>query len=186
MMGIATATRTAQDAVAAVASGCRVAATRKTTPGFRAFEKQAVADGSGDPHRAGLHDAVLVKDNHRAAGGLDAVLAALRARYPKGSTEITWLEVEVESLAEAHIAVAHQADWILIDNHDPAAFAELACAIRAMDPAVRIEASGGITPETAPQYAALADRISMGCLTQSVRVIDVGLDWTESLRETRA
>lgn len=173
MSGIATTTHTIQELVAAVNPRCRVAATRKTTPGFRRLEKKAVVHGGGDPHRYGLFDQVLVKDNHRAArGDLPELLAALReARHDE------LIEVEVETEADALTAARAGAQILLLDNRDPAEAERIARAARGVAPGVRIEVSGGITAANAADYARFADRISMGHLTQGARAADVALDW---------
>lgn len=173
MSGIASATRRVQDIIADVSPTCRVAATRKTTPGFRVFEKRAVVHGGGDPHRYGLFDQVLVKDNHRAAWpDLASLIARVRAANPTLA-----IEVEVESLAEAETAARCGVDWILIDNLGPDETARIARHVRSLSAGVRIEASGGITAETAPAYAPHVDRVSMGAITQSARAVDLSLEW---------
>lgn len=170
MCGIAT--RTA-DLVAAVAgTGCRVAATRKTTPGLRALEKYAVMCGGGAPHRYGLDDAVLIKDNHLVvAGGITAAVAA--ARRAVGHTVI--VEVEVVDPAGLDEAIAAGADVVLLDNMSPG---EVRRAVEVADGRVTLEASGGITPETIGAYAATGvDLVSLGWLTHSVPTLDVALDF---------
>ncbi|HLE97451.1 MAG TPA: carboxylating nicotinate-nucleotide diphosphorylase [Candidatus Thermoplasmatota archaeon] len=172
MSGIATATRDVQRVVAVANPRCRVAATRKTTPGFRAFEKKAVALGGGEPHRQGLWDAFLVKDNHLAIVK-DPAEAVRRCRALLPGRPV---EVEADSQAQAVAAARAGADWVLLDNMPPEEVAGAARAIRAVAPACRIEVSGGLTPERCAAYAPFADRLSLGWLTHSARSLDVGLD----------
>jgi nicotinate-nucleotide pyrophosphorylase (carboxylating) len=167
MGGVATATRLLAD------KGARVAGTRKTTPGFRAFEKEAIRIGGGDPHRMGLWDAAMVKDNHLAAVGGDVAAAVreLRTRHPG-----LLVECEVESLADAQAAAAAGAHWILIDNQRPEVGAAWAAEVARLHPGVRFEASGGVTPDTIAAYG-WADRVSLGWLTQKALCADVALEW---------
>jgi nicotinate-nucleotide pyrophosphorylase (carboxylating) len=179
MSGIATLTRRLVDEVHSVNPGVRIAATRKTTPGFREFEKKAVLLGGGDPHRYGLFDAILVKDNHiRIAGG---VVEALK-RAKKGSFTKK-VEVEAETREDAILAADNGADIILIDNFPPKEFVALAADLKKRRPGIMIEASGGITPETVREYAKGADVISLGWLTHSVRSIDFSMDIRRAPRE---
>ncbi len=175
MSGIATQTRDLAERLARQCSGCMVAGTRKTTPGFRAFEKEAITIGGGDPHRFGLYDAMMVKDNHRAvAGDVAAATARLRAAHPD-----KLLEVEVESLEDAMAAAGAGAHWLLIDNQAPATGREWAEAVWAQHPNIKIEASGGITPDNISDYG-WADRVSLGALTHHAVSIDFGLDWEQA------
>ncbi len=173
MSGIASLTRTLMEQLATKDCGAVVAATRKTTPGFRVFEKEAVRIGGGDPHRAGLWDAAMVKDNHIAA--CDGDVAAAVSRVRKAHPKLT-ITCEVESLDQALAAAKAGADWLLIDNQAPATGKAWAMKIWDKFPGVKIEASGGITPETVAQYG-WADRISLGWLTQKAPAKDIGLDW---------
>lgn len=177
MSGVATKTRHVVERLDGAAPDegriCQVAATRKTTPGFRHFEKEAVRLAGGEPYRAGLYDAAMVKDNHRAAmGDVGRAVREIRRTWPgKGIT------VEVESREDALAAAAAGTDWILIDNQAPATGKAWADAVRGAHPDVRIEASGGITPARVADYA-WADRVSLGALTQDVRSIDFSLEMT--------
>jgi len=175
MSGIATATRQ-------VLAVCRernpaiiVAATRKTTPGFRRYEKKAVMLGGGDPHRYRLDDAILIKDNYLAVVGSisEAVTRARKYSFTKK------VEVEVVSLEGAKEAAAAGADIVLLDNMSPGEAAECAAAIKAIDSRIVVEASGGIKMENAPLYAVGVDVISLGWLTHSSRAVDLSLDITE-------
>ena len=171
MCGIATETRRFVDAVAG--TPCRVLDTRKTAPGLRPFDRQAVRDGGGSNHRYDLSRMVLVKDNHRRlAGGVTRAVAGARAGAPSLP-----IEVEVESEDELLEAAAAGADWVLIDNQTPETVARwCALARRAPKPPL-VEASGNISLDTVRGYAeAGADAVSVGALTHSVRAADVSLE----------
>jgi nicotinate-nucleotide pyrophosphorylase (carboxylating) len=173
LSGVATATR---DAVARLEGlPTRVAATRKTTPGLRALEKHAVRLGGGTPHRYGLDDAVLVKDNHVAlAGGIAE--AVRRARASVG--HLVKVEVEVDTLAQLDEALAAGVEVVLLDNMDPATLRE---AVRRARGRALTEASGGIRPETIRAVGETGvDVVSLGWLTHSAPSLDVALD-VESL-----
>jgi nicotinate-nucleotide pyrophosphorylase (carboxylating) len=177
MSGVASLTRALQEELARACSAAMVAGTRKTTPGFRAFEKEAIALGGGEPHRMGLHDAVLLKDNHLAAAGSvgDAVGKA------KAANPGLPVECEVESLDDAREAARAGADWLLIDNHAPETGKAWAEALWQDFPQLKVEASGGIRPDTVAAYG-WADRISLGWLTQKAPAKDFGLDWDSGPR----
>jgi nicotinate-nucleotide pyrophosphorylase (carboxylating) len=172
MCGIATATRRFVDAVAG--TGCRILDTRKTAPGLRAFDRQAVRDGGGTNHRDGLYDAVLIKDNHlRLAGGVRAAVSRARSLAPTGIR----IEVEVESEEDLREAMAAKADAVLIDNQTPETVRRWCRIAREADPAPWIEASGGIQLENVRSYAeAGPDAISIGALTHSVIAADIALE----------
>lgn len=172
MCGIATETRRLQSLVTAANPACRVAGTRKTTPGFRAFEKRAIAVGGGDPHRYGLYDGVLIKDNHLFA--LGSVAAAV-ARGKKARLALP-IEVEVSSRRDAVEAARAGADWILLDNMPVTGARAAAQAARNVNPRVRIECSGGLRPERLASFARFSDRLSLGRLTHSARSADVSLE----------
>jgi nicotinate-nucleotide pyrophosphorylase (carboxylating) len=171
MCGIATATRRFVDAVAG--TGCRIMDTRKTAPGLRPFDRQAVRDGGGVNHRYDLAEMVLIKDNHRRlAGGVARAVAAARAGAP--GVEV---EVEVESEAELQEAIAACADRILIDNQPPATVARWCAIVRAAERRPFIEASGNMRLDTVRAYAeAGVDEVSVGSLTHSVAAADVSLE----------
>ncbi len=145
--------------------------TRKTLPGLRRLEKYAVRMGGGTNHRMGLHDAVLVKDNHIAvAGGIAAAVAKVRACVP-GDIPI---EVEVTSLGEVRQALEAGAELILLDNMDLDTMAQ---AVRLIDNRALSEASGNIGLENVRAVAQTGvDRISIGALTHSVRAVDLSLE----------
>jgi nicotinate-nucleotide pyrophosphorylase (carboxylating) len=172
MCGIATLTRRLQDKVDGVNKRCRVAGTRKTTPGFRSYEKEAIVHGGGETHRYGLYDAVLIKDNHLAL--IDDLGEAL-ARVRKKAKGLV-VEVEVTTIKQAETAAAAQVDWVLIDNQSPLEARKIATATRKIDAEVRIEVSGGITEANIAKYARFADRVSIGLLTHSAPAADVTLD----------
>ena len=163
MSGIATLTRQVVDSCRKANPNIVIAATRKTTPGFRRYEKKAVRLGGGDPHRFGLDDAFLIKDNHLTAVG--SVFRAVRRAqsYSFGKK----VEVEVETLEQAQEAARASADIILLDNMTPAQAKECYVAVKAIDQRIRVEVSGGITPKNARTYARYADVISLGALTHS-------------------
>lgn len=172
MCGIATATRRYVDAVAG--TPCRILDTRKTAPGLRPFDRQAVRDGGGTNHRYDLSAMVLIKDNHRRlGGGVAAAVAAARAAAPAGLP----LEVEVETEEELRAALAAGADWILIDNQKAATVARWCRIARERGRGPRIEASGGMRLDRVRAYAeAGADAISVGALTHSVVAADISLE----------
>lgn len=167
------ATLTARWVAALAGTRAKVRDTRKTTPGLRALEKYAVRCGGGVNHRMSLSDAALVKDNHvLAAGGVAAAFAKVRA------LEATLpVEIEVDSLAGLKEAIAAGADLVLLDNFS---IEEMAAAVRLVadgGSGVRLEASGGLTLETAGAVAETGvDYIAVGELTHSARVLDLGLD----------
>ncbi|MFW6599830.1 carboxylating nicotinate-nucleotide diphosphorylase [Propionibacteriaceae bacterium Y2011] len=150
----------------------RIRDTRKTLPGLRILQKYAVRCGGGVNHRMGLGDAALIKDNHvAAAGSLGAAFAAVRAAAPDVP-----VEVECDTLAQVAEALAIGAEEILLDNMSPDAMRE-AVRLAADRPGVRLEASGGLTlPDAAAVAATGVDFISVGALTHSTTVLDLGLD----------
>jgi nicotinate-nucleotide pyrophosphorylase (carboxylating) len=177
LSGIATLTRRYVDEAAGTPAS--VSDTRKTTPGLRAFEKYAVRAGGGRNHRAGLYDAVLVKDNHVAAAG--GVAAALRSvlSHPIGDLVV---EVEVDSLSELAEALDGGARAVLLDNMSPAQTAEAVALVRGRPggDAVWIESSGGITLQNIRAYAeAGVNTISVGALTHSAPSVDIALDFDQ-------
>jgi nicotinate-nucleotide pyrophosphorylase (carboxylating) len=169
MSGVATMSHRAAEAVAG--TNASVLDTRKTTPGHRALDKYAVRVGGCRNHRAGLDDAVLIKDNHiRAAGGITPAVEAARART--GPTQL--VEVEVTTPAELDEALAAGADLILLDNHSPE---ELRRAVARTAGRARLEASGGITLDNLAEVAGTGvDYISLGALTHSAGSLDFSLE----------
>ncbi len=171
MSGIATLTRALVDRCHRINPKVKVAATRKTTPGFREYEKKAVAIGGGYPHRMGLYDAILIKNNHiELAGGVNEALA--RARRGGSRRKV---EIEVESREQAMAAVENGAYIIMLDNFEPADARKLAREPKRIKPSVLIEASGGIRPDNIEQFAHAGDIISLGWLTHSVRSVDFSM-----------
>ncbi|MCW5734815.1 MAG: carboxylating nicotinate-nucleotide diphosphorylase [Enhydrobacter sp.] len=172
LSGVASATATLVEAVHG--HKARICCTRKTMPGLRAVQKYAVRVGGGINHRFGLDDAVLIKDNHvAAAGGVREAIEAARA----GVGHLVKIEVEVDSLDQLENAMATGVDAVLLDNMGPDLLAE---AVRMIDGRAVAEASGRITPATAPAVAAAGvDLISAGWLTHSASVLDIGLDWRQ-------
>jgi nicotinate-nucleotide pyrophosphorylase (carboxylating) len=166
LSGIATLTRRFVDEVAG--TGVEILDTRKTTPGLRALEKYAVRCGGGVNHRAGLYDAILVKENHlRIAGGITAAAAALSDRTES-------VEIEAETLAQVEEAIAAGVGRILLDNMTPA---ELREAVELVAGRAELEASGGVSLETVRSYAETGvDFISVGALTHSARSLHVSLE----------
>jgi len=179
MSGIATLTRRLVKMIHEAGLDVRIAATRKTVPGLRFFDKKAVLIGGGDPHRFRLDDAFLIKDNHiKIAGGIEEAIrrARLAASFSKK------IEVEAQTEEEALEAAKSGADIIMLDNMT---LEEAEGAIRALEAAnlrndVMIEISGGITEDNLLEYARLKpDVISLGFLTHSVRAVDISLEVVE-------
>jgi nicotinate-nucleotide pyrophosphorylase (carboxylating) len=170
LSGIASATAS----IVAVVRGtkAKVVCTRKTTPGLRALEKYAVRAGGGANHRFGLDDAILVKDNHVAiAGGIAQALRRARA----GAGHLVKIEVEVDTLDQLREALGEGADAVLLDNMGLEMLAE---AVAIVDGRAITEASGRVTQKSAPAIAATGvDLISIGWLTHSAPVLDIGLDF---------
>ncbi|MSO91647.1 MAG: carboxylating nicotinate-nucleotide diphosphorylase [Acetobacteraceae bacterium] len=169
LSGVATATAGIADAIRPYRA--KITCTRKTMPGIRALQKYAVRCGGGANHRFGLDDAVLIKDNHVAvAGGVAAAIG--RARAAVG--HLVKIEVEVDTLAQLEQALAAGAEAVLLDN---LSLADLRRAVAMTNGRAMLEASGRITPESAPPIAETGvDLLSAGWLTHSSRVLDVGLD----------
>ncbi len=182
LSGTATTTRAFVDAVRAGGAGTRVCATRKTIPGLRTLQKHAVQCGGGEPHRFGLHDAVLLKDNHLA--GLDPAAVAscahrvsreARARF---APAFVCCEVDSTPQLDALLALPDGViDIILLDNFGIDQLAEAVGRRDAARSRVLLEASGGVAINTAGAIAKTGvDRISVGALTHSVPWVDFGLD----------
>jgi nicotinate-nucleotide pyrophosphorylase (carboxylating) len=169
MSGVATATRALADAIAGYKA--KIVCTRKTTPGLRTLEKEAVRLGGGANHRFGLDDAMLIKDNHIAlAGGVRQALE--RARRHAG--HLVKIELEVDTLDQLAEALEVGVDAVLLDNMAPET---LRRAVAMVDGRAVTEASGRITLETAPAIAASGvDLISSGWITHSAPILDLGLD----------
>ncbi len=173
LSGIATATHAWVEQLAG--TNARVRDTRKTTPGLRQLEKYAVRCGGGVNHRAGLHDAVLVKDNHvLAAGGVGAALAAVHAHL--GGRQVV-VQTEIDRLDQLDEALDHGATQILLDNMSLDELREAVARTRARAPGVLLEASGGLTLELAREVGATGvDLIAVGAITHSAGILDIALD----------
>lgn len=167
------ATLTAAFVAQAAGTHARITCTRKTTPGLRMVEKAAVLHGGGFNHRFGLSDAILIKDNHiAAAGGIAAVLTAARA----AASHMMKVEIEVDTLAQlAEVLAIGGADVVLLDNMDTPTLRQ---AVAMVSGRLVTEASGNMAlPRIAEVAATGVDYISVGALTHSARVLDLGLDF---------
>jgi nicotinate-nucleotide pyrophosphorylase (carboxylating) len=169
LSGVASATRGIADAIAGTRA--QVCCTRKTMPGLRAAQKYAVRVGGGSNHRFGLDDAVLIKDNHVAiAGGVRPAVERARA----GVGHLVKIELEVDTLEQLQEAMTLGVDAVLLDNMGPDTLRQAVEIVRGR---AITEASGGIRADTAPAIAAAGvDLLSVGWLTHSVSVLDIGLD----------
>lgn len=172
MSGIATVTAKYQEKLAGL--DCKVLDTRKTTPGMRILEKDAVKIGGGHNHRIGLFDMILIKDNHvDFAGGITSAVTKAK-EYCREKGKDLKIEVEVRNTDEIKEALAMGIDRIMLDNFTPERTAEAVKLIRATAPGVEIESSGGITLDTLRSYGeAGVDFISVGALTHSVKGLDL-------------
>ncbi|GAB3655618.1 nicotinate-nucleotide diphosphorylase [Glycomyces tarimensis] len=171
LSGIATHTRRFADVLADWHTA--VLDTRKTTPGLRALEKYAVRVGGGENKRFGLYDVAMIKDNHKeAAGSVSAAFHAVRSAEPDID-----IQVEVETLDEAMEAIAAGATFLLCDNMSPK---ELAEVVESVGDRAQLEATGNITLANVVEYAATGvDFVSVGALTHSSPILDIGLDFEE-------
>jgi len=174
LSGVATATAQFADLVRG--TNAKILDTRKTTPGWRRFEKYAVATGGGKNHRIGLFDMVLIKDNHLVAlrkekpNAIAAAVARARKKFPKLK-----VEVEADTLAQVAQAADAGADIILLDNMPPA---QLRAAVKIVRGRAQTEASGGVNLKTVRAIATTGvDFISVGGITHSARAVDIGLDF---------
>jgi nicotinate-nucleotide pyrophosphorylase (carboxylating) len=172
------ATLTAQFVAAVKGTRAQILDTRKTTPGWRRFEKYAVACGGGKNHRLGLFDMVLIKDNHLAAlrnekpNAVAAAIQQARKKFPKLK-----VEVETDTIEQVAQAVDAGADIILLDNMNPE---QLRSAVKITKGRAKTEASGGVNLGTVRAIAGSGvDFISVGALTHSARAVDIGLDFEE-------
>ena len=174
MSGIATQTRKLSDIVSSVNPLCRIAATRKTCPGFQVLDKKAVTIGGGDPHRMNLSDGILIKDNHLALVPLGIAIEAA-----KKSSVYKKIEVEAETPENALLAAKAGADIIMLDNMSPTQIIRTIkmLELEGLRERVIIELSGGIDESSLARYAELdVDVISMGVLTHSVRNFSAKLE----------
>lgn len=172
MSGIATVTERYQSRLEGL--DCKVLDTRKTTPGMRLLEKQAVKIGGGANHRIGLFDMILIKDNHvDFAGGIDKAVDAAKSWCRENGKDLR-IEVEVRNEDEIRQAIKAGADRIMLDNFTPERTCGAVKIIRSEGPGIEIESSGGITLDTLRAYGeAGVDFISVGALTHSVKGLDM-------------
>lgn len=172
MSGIATETKKMVQRCEKINPKVTVAATRKTTPGFRMFEKKAIILGGGEPHRYGLYDAILIKDNHlKMIESIEEAVLKIKEKLPGAP-----IEIEVENEADAIVAARLNIEIIMLDNFNPQTGKKVARKIRQINSDVLIEVSGGITADNIEKYASFADRISLGYLTHSVENKDFSLE----------
>lgn len=176
LSGVATLTSKFVEAVRG--TGAQILDTRKTTPGWRRFEKYAVACGGGTNHRIGLADMILIKDNHLAAlrdarpNAVAAAISRARQKYPKLK-----IEVEADALEQVRQAIDAGADMILLDNLN---LKQLREAVKMARGRAKTEASGGVNLKTVRAIAQTdVDFISVGALTHSVPAVDIGLDFEQ-------
>jgi nicotinate-nucleotide pyrophosphorylase (carboxylating) len=169
MSGIATLTRAYVKAIEGTKA--QIVDTRKTTPGLRRMEKYAVTVGGGKNHRMGLDDGVLIKDNHIAlAGGITEAVSAAKASVG----HLHKIEVEITNWAQLREAIEAGAEIVMLDNQTPEEAAKLVEMARSLNPAVLIEASGGMDLDRVRSFAeAGVDLISVGRLTHSARAVDI-------------
>ncbi|MBU0496871.1 MAG: carboxylating nicotinate-nucleotide diphosphorylase [Candidatus Thermoplasmatota archaeon] len=173
MSGIATKTRELVTICKKINPNIQIMATRKTTPGFRTYEKKAVVIGGGAPHRFGLYDAILIKDNHlHLIGSVTTAIEKVRNTLPNHA-----IEIEVETVKDALTAAKHHVDIIMLDNFTASAAQKVAKKIRSISPKTIIECSGGITKNNIKNYVVFTDRISLGMLTHSIKSKDFTLDF---------
>ncbi|MEM3493746.1 MAG: carboxylating nicotinate-nucleotide diphosphorylase [Thermoplasmata archaeon] len=172
MSGIATMTAELVKMAREANPEVKVAATRKTTPGFRKFEKKAVIIGGGEPHRFSLSDAFLIKENHIAVvGGLEeAIMLAKKASFTKK------IEVEVKNIEEAVRCAELGVDIIMLDNFKVSEAEEAYKKIKEINRGIIVEISGGVNRTNIKRYAKCCDVISTGILTHSVKSIDFSLE----------
>lgn len=175
LSGIASATAAMVRSVQG--SGAQICCTRKTLPGMRALQKYAVKAGGGASHRMGLDDAILIKDNHIALAG-SVARAVAKARAYAG--HMVKIEVEVDTVEQLQeLMQAERVDAVLLDNMS---LQDLKTCVSMVQGAMVVEASGGITPQTAPSIAQTGvDLLSVGWLTHSVTALDFGLDFEKAL-----
>jgi nicotinate-nucleotide pyrophosphorylase (carboxylating) len=178
LSGIATLTARFVDAIQGTRA--QILDTRKTTPGWRRFEKYAVACGGGKNHRLGLFDMVLIKDNHLVAlqnekpDAIAAAVARAREKFPQLK-----IEIEADTLEQAGQAAGAGADRILLDNMNPV---QLGLAVQKINGRAQTEASGGVTLANVQAIAGSGvDFISVGALTHSARAVDMGLDFKNEI-----
>ena len=172
MSGIATVTKEMVDKCHKINPKLKVTATRKTTPGFRKYEKKAVLIGGGETHRNGLYDAVLIKDNHiKCVGSIEEAIIRVKKKISDKK-----IEIEIDNEKDAITAAKMNVDIIMLDNLIPKNAKKIAKKIKMINNDILIEISGGITPNNIVHYAPFADRISLGYLTHSIKNKDFSLE----------
>ncbi|NNN22421.1 MAG: carboxylating nicotinate-nucleotide diphosphorylase [Acidimicrobiales bacterium] len=173
LSGVASLTRKFVDIAKAANPNVVIWDTRKTTPGLRSLEKAAVRSGGGANHRGNLSEAVLIKDNHVASLGIEGAVMLAKAKWPG-----RMIEVECDSLDQVSQAANHGATVIMCDNMKPSLVKEARDIVNKVTNGVLIEVSGGVNLESVSDYAlAGADLISIGAITHSAPILDVGLDF---------
>ena len=173
MSAITTETKKLIDLCKPINPNILIAATRKTTPGFRKFEKKAVKVAGGDMHRFGLFDAIMIKDNHiQKIGSVELAIKKIREKLKDKP-----IEIEIENELDAITAAKLNVNTIMLDNFKPVDAEKIAKKIRNINPDILIEISGGITENNITKYASFADRISLGYITHSVKNIDFSLEF---------
>ena len=171
LSGIATTTHELQSSISHTAA--KITCTRKTIPGLRDVQKYAVRVGGGRNHRMGLDDAILIKDNHIALAGGDIIQTIQRAKAYAG--HLIPVEVEVDTLEQLEQVLQEGVSLVLLDNMS---LEQLRTAVAMCQGKAQTEASGGITPETAPSVAETGvDFLALGYVTHSARYLDIGLDY---------
>lgn len=172
MSGIATITYKLVQKCRKINKNIDIAATRKTTPGFRFYEKKAVILGGGIPHRYGLYDQVMIKDNHIKSFG--SITESIN--FVKKSIKNKIIEIEVENEEDGVAAAKIGVDIIMLDNFNPDTAQKTAKKIRGINNKIKIEVSGGINPENILDYVPFSNIISLGYITNSTKNIDFSLD----------
>ena len=172
MSGIATETKKIVDKCKKINPNINIAATRKTTPGFRKFEKKAVEIGGGKSHRFGLYDSIMIKDNHiKIIGSVENAIQKI-----KNKIKYEPIEIEVQNEQEAITAAKLNVDVIMLDNFTYKNAKITSEKIKKINPKILIEISGGINQKNILDYASFSDRISLGYLTHSIKSIDFSLE----------
>ncbi len=173
LSGVATLTRKFVDIAKAANPNVVIWDTRKTTPGLRSLEKAAVRSGGGANHRGNLSEAILIKDNHVASLGIEGAVMLAKAKWPG-----RMIEVECDSIDQVKEAASHGATVIMCDNMKPSLVKEARDIVRKAANEVLLEVSGGVNLDSVSEYAlAGADLISIGAITHSAPILDVGLDF---------
>lgn len=174
------ATRTAEFVRAVRGTSAQILDTRKTLPGYRLLQKYAVRCGGGFNHRIGLHDGMLIKDNHLAARGSSSCAGAVKAArdFLRERRLAVPVEIEVDTLEQLQDALSEHPELVLLDNMSCEQLREAVALRNQLAPGTRLEASGGVTLQTVHGIAETGvDRISVGSLTHSSPALDIAFDW---------